>query len=104
MGLVRPQVFVFLEYLGEKPQILKVGDYQCRHRDGEVVDVYLQRKRDGAAAKRVFKRLLRGHAHFDFSGLIASFLCTSNCHSARVQWSKGPSSRRFHRYVAYKYE
>jgi putative transposase len=29
--------------------------------DGEVVDVYLQAKRDGAAAKRVFKRLLRSH-------------------------------------------
>ena len=29
--------------------------------DGEVVDVYLQEKRDGAAAKRFFKRLLRNH-------------------------------------------
>jgi IS1 family transposase len=29
--------------------------------DGEVVDVYLQAKRDGAAAKRIFKRLLRSH-------------------------------------------
>jgi putative transposase len=29
--------------------------------DGEVVDVYLQSKRDGAAAKRFFKRLLRNH-------------------------------------------
>ena len=29
--------------------------------DGEVVDVYLQGKRDGAAAKRFFKRLLRSH-------------------------------------------
>ena len=29
--------------------------------DGEVVDVYLQAKRDGAAAKRFFKRLLRSH-------------------------------------------
>ena len=28
---------------------------------GEVVDVYLQAKRDGAAAKRFFKRLLRLH-------------------------------------------
>ena len=27
--------------------------------DGEVVDVYLQAKRDGAAAKRFFKRLMR---------------------------------------------
>ena len=29
--------------------------------DGEVVDVYLQSKRDGAAAKRFFDRLLRSH-------------------------------------------
>ena len=29
--------------------------------DGEVVDVYLQSRRDGAAAKRFFKRLLRSH-------------------------------------------
>ena len=29
--------------------------------DGEVVDVFLQAKRDGAAGKRFFKRLLRSH-------------------------------------------
>jgi putative transposase len=29
--------------------------------DGEVVDVYLQSRRDGKAAKRFFKRLLRIH-------------------------------------------
>ena len=29
--------------------------------DGEVVDIYLQAKRDGAAAKRFIKRLLRSH-------------------------------------------
>ena len=29
--------------------------------DGEVVDVFLQTKRDGAAAKCFFKRLLRSH-------------------------------------------
>jgi len=29
--------------------------------DGEVVDVFLQAKRDGAAAKRFFKRLLRSY-------------------------------------------
>jgi putative transposase len=29
--------------------------------DGEVVDVYLQARRDGAAAKRFFKRLLKSH-------------------------------------------
>jgi putative transposase len=30
--------------------------------DGEVVDVFLQRRRDGAAAKRFLKRLLRAFA------------------------------------------
>ncbi len=29
--------------------------------DGEVIDVYLQKRRDGAAAKRFFKRLLKKH-------------------------------------------
>ena len=29
--------------------------------DGDVVDVYLQSKRDGIAAKRFFKRLFRSH-------------------------------------------
>ena len=29
--------------------------------DGEVVDAYLQARRDGAAAKRFFRRLLRNH-------------------------------------------
>jgi putative transposase len=29
--------------------------------DGEVVDVYLQARRDGAAAKRFFKRVFRSH-------------------------------------------
>ena len=29
--------------------------------DGEVVDVFLQKRRDGKAAKRFFKRLLRNH-------------------------------------------
>lgn len=29
--------------------------------DGEVVDVFLQARRDGAAAKRFFKRLLKNH-------------------------------------------
>jgi putative transposase len=38
-------------------------DYLWRAVDqyGEVVNVYLQAKRDGAAAKRFFKRLLRSH-------------------------------------------
>ena len=29
--------------------------------DGEVVDVFLQTRRDGAAAKRFFRRLLKRH-------------------------------------------
>ena len=35
--------------------------WRAVHQDGEVVDVYLQAKRDGAAAKRFFKRLLHSH-------------------------------------------
>ena len=35
--------------------------WRAVEQDGEVVDVYLQAKRDGAAAKRFFKRLLRSH-------------------------------------------
>ena len=35
--------------------------WQSVDQDGEVVDVYLQKKRDGAAAKRFFRRLLRSH-------------------------------------------
>jgi len=29
--------------------------------DGEIIDVFLQRRRDGKAAKRFFKRLLKAH-------------------------------------------
>jgi putative transposase len=29
--------------------------------DGEVIDVFLQTRRDGAAAKRFFKRLIKNH-------------------------------------------
>ena len=44
-------------------QINGKQDYLWRavDQDGEVVDVYLQAKRDGAAAKRFFRRLLRSH-------------------------------------------
>ena len=35
--------------------------WRALDQDGEVVDVYLQAKRDGAAAKRFLKRLLRSH-------------------------------------------
>ena len=45
---------------------VKINGKQCYlwravDQDGEVVDVFLQARRDGAAAKRFFKRLLRGH-------------------------------------------
>lgn len=45
---------------------MTIGGKQCYlwrvvDQDGEVVDVFLQVKRDGAAAKRFFKRLLRSH-------------------------------------------
>ncbi len=38
-------------------------DYLWRavDQDGEIIDVYLQKRRDGAAAKRFFKRLLKKH-------------------------------------------
>jgi putative transposase len=35
--------------------------WQTVDQNGEVVDVYLQARRDGAAAKRFFRRLLRNH-------------------------------------------
>jgi hypothetical protein len=35
--------------------------WRAADQDGEVVDVFLQAKRDGAAAKCFFKRLLRSH-------------------------------------------
>jgi putative transposase len=47
---------VFVKING-KPHYL----WRAVDQDGEVVDVYLQAKRDGAAAKRFFKRLLRSH-------------------------------------------
>ncbi len=47
---------VFVRING-KPHCL----WRAVDQDGEVVDVYLQAKRDGAAAIRFFKRLLRNH-------------------------------------------
>ena len=35
--------------------------WRALDQDGDVVDVYLHAKRDGAAAKRFFRRLLRSH-------------------------------------------
>lgn len=47
---------VFVKINGRQHYLWRAVD-----QDGEVVDVYLQAKRDGAAAKRFFKRLLRSH-------------------------------------------
>ena len=47
---------VFVKINGKQHYLWRAVD-----QDGEVVDVYLQTKRDGAAAKRFFKRLLRSY-------------------------------------------
>ena len=47
---------VFVKINGKQYYLWRAVD-----QDGEVVDVYLQAKRDGGAAKRFFKRLLRSH-------------------------------------------
>jgi putative transposase len=47
---------VFVKINGKQHYLWRAVD-----QDGEVVDVYLQAKRDGPAAKRFFKRLLRNH-------------------------------------------
>jgi putative transposase len=47
---------VFVKINGKQHYLWRAVD-----QDGEVVDVFLQSKRDGAAAKRFFKRLLRSH-------------------------------------------
>ena len=48
---------VFVKINGKQHYLWRAVD-----QDGEVVDVYFQAKRDGAAAKRFFKRLLRSHS------------------------------------------
>jgi putative transposase len=47
---------VFLKIKGEQHYLWRAVD-----QDGEVVDVFLQKKRDGKVAKRFFKRLLKKH-------------------------------------------
>ena len=47
---------VFVKINGKQHYLWRAVD-----QDGEVVDVFLQARRDGAAAKRFFKRLLRNH-------------------------------------------
>jgi putative transposase len=48
---------VFVKINGKQYYLWRAVD-----QDGEVVDVYLQARRDGAAAKRFFRRLLRSHS------------------------------------------
>jgi putative transposase len=47
---------VFVKINGKQHYLWRAVD-----QDGDVVDVYLQSKRDGATAKRFFKRLLKSH-------------------------------------------
>jgi putative transposase len=47
---------VFVKINGKQHYLWRAVD-----QDGEVVDVYLQPRRDGAAARRFFKRLIRSH-------------------------------------------
>lgn len=47
---------VFIKIDGKQHYLWRAVD-----QDGEVVDVFLQSRRDGAAAKRFFKRLLKSH-------------------------------------------
>ena len=47
---------VFVKINGKQYYLWRAVD-----QDGDVVDVYLQAKRDGAAAKRLFRKLLRSH-------------------------------------------
>jgi len=47
---------VFVRIDGKQHYLWRAVD-----QDGEIIDVFLQRRRDGAAAKRFFKRLLKVH-------------------------------------------
>ena len=47
---------VFVKIDGKQHYLWRAVD-----QDGEIVDVFLQKRRDGAAAKRFFKRLLKKH-------------------------------------------
>jgi putative transposase len=41
---------------GPRHYLWRAGDH-----DGEMVDVFLQKRRDGKAARRIFNRLLKKH-------------------------------------------
>jgi putative transposase len=49
---------VFVKIRGQQKYLWRAVD-----QDGEVVDVFLQTRRDGATAKRFFKRLIRHHGN-----------------------------------------
>ena len=49
---------VFVKIEGKQQYLWRAVD-----QDGEVVDVFLQTRRDGAAAQRFFRRLLKTHGH-----------------------------------------
>lgn len=49
---------VFVKIRGQQKYLWRAVD-----QDGEVVDVFLQSRRDAAAAKRFFKRLIRNHGN-----------------------------------------
>jgi len=49
---------VFVKIRGQQKYLWRAVD-----QDGEVIDVFLQARRDGASAKRFFKRLLRNHGN-----------------------------------------
>ena len=49
---------VFVKIHGQQKYLWRAVD-----QDGEVVDVFLQPRRDGDAAKRFFKRLIRNHSN-----------------------------------------
>ena len=51
---------VFIKINGKQHYLWRAVD-----QDGDVVDVFLQARRDGAAAKRSFKRLLMSHGGSD---------------------------------------
>ena len=61
---------VFVKINGKQHYLWRAVD-----QDGEVVDVYLQAKRDGAAAKRFFKRLLRSHGGEPRKIVTEPFIC-----------------------------
>ena len=59
---------VFVKIRGQRHYLWRAVD-----QDGEVIDVYLQKRSDGKAAKRFFKRLLNKHKDEPRRGRADSF-------------------------------